>query len=748
MFEQANRLLSVSTPLGEDALLLEGFEGREAFSELFEYRLDLLSDPDNAEGSDIDPKDIVGKAVAFQVLGDSEVLRTWHGIVRRFVRGGLHSSGGRSFQAVIVPWAWFLTKRSTCRIFQEKNVVDIVTEVFEDAGFSDFEFDVSGDYPAYTYCVQYRETDMQFVARLLEEEGIAYSFRHEEDKHVLVISDSATVNRPADEESIVYSEGTHAGHVVSRWHRQFDFVTGKWSHTDYDFEAPRTDLHADTPTVVDLEGVTDYERYEYPGRYVDKAHGSAKAKALMEAEESTHEVVEGISTCPSFGIAVSFSLESHSFPSEEGQEWAITEIRHTARDDSYVQGGGNSVYRNSFRCIPSSVTYRPRRATPKPLVHGPQTAVVVGPSGEEIHTDEYGRVKVQFHWDRVGIEDDKSSCWIRVAQIWAGKKWGFQHLPRVGQEVVVEFLDGDPDRPIVTGSVFNDDNKPIYDLPANKTQSGVRTRSTKEGGADKFNEIRFEDKKDSEHIYIRAQKDEHHLVQNNFQELVEGEWHRTVKGDSREILDSDHHFTLTGDQFEKIGGDNNLEIVGDDKAKIGGARNLDVGGDQNVAIGGDESLDVGGAQKHAAGGNMSRKSGGDIADKAAMNYAAEGGMNVHVKGGMNVVVEAGMQLTLKAGAGFITIGPAGVDISGPLVKINSGGAAGSGGGCSPESPASAAAPDEPEEPVGPMAKTEAATGSRKAAEPRPFLAGSVVWTSPQAHAFANAHAEGAAFCPT
>lgn len=745
MFEHAGRLLYIATPLGADVLHLEAFEGGESFSRPFEYRLDMLS----AEEA-IEPSDIVGKAVAVQLIGADGALSTWHGVVRRFNRGGLHPSGMRAYQAVMVPWTWFLTKRSTCRIFQEKTVVDIVTQVFEDAGFSDFETSgLSGSYPTLTYCVQYQETDFEFVSRLLEEEGITYFFRHEEGRHVLVLADSTSAYSPCEQSSVEYSEGTLKADAVSRWVHGFEYVSGKWSHTDYDFESPRVDLHAETPTVVDLPGVNAHERYQYPGRYVDKSHGEAKTKARIEAEEAGYEIVEGAGACYSFRVGGTFQLASHAFPSEEGQEYAITRIQYQARDDSFVPAGGSgSFYSNSFSCIPKATVYRPDTWTRRPLIHGPQTAVVVGPSGEEIHTDEYGRIKVQFHWDREGQEDETSSCWVRVAQVWAGKKWGFQHIPRIGQEVVVEFLEGDPDRPLVTGSVWNADNMPIHDLPANKTQSGLKTRSTKEGGAEAFNEIRFEDKKDSEHIFIHAQKDEHHRVVNDYHEHVGANWHRHVVGDSFEKTEGDQHVQLVGDLFDKIEGDASHEVLGDEKTKIGGDQHFTVSGDQNTAVTGDQSVEVSGTQKIKAGMGMHRESSMDLNDKAGMNWAAEGGMNAHLKGGMNVVVEAGMQLTLKAGAGFITIGPAGVDISGPMVKINSGGAAGSGNGCSPESPAAPVEPDAPEDPVDPMEKLAAATGSREAPEARPLEAGQVEWVSPQAEALAAAAQSGAAFCPT
>lgn len=743
MFKHSGRLLYVESPLGDDTLHLEAFDGTESFSRPFEYRLDLLSSKEA-----IDAKSIVGKGMAFQVIGDDGALATWHGVVRQFVGGGLHPSGLRVYQAILVPWTWFLTKRSTCRIFQNMKVDEIVSQVFKEAGYSDFSIKLQRTYPSLEYCVQFRETDFEFVSRLLEEEGIFYFFKHEQKRHVLVIGDSANSYSPCSQKSVQYAEGSLKADAVSSWVHGYNYVSGRWSGTDYNFTKPDANLYSETSTVLKLSGAAAMERFEYPGRYVDRTHGDAKTKAWIEAEEASYEVVNGASACHSFRVAGTFKLKSHSFPSEEGKEYAITAVQHSGRDDSYQQtGDSGSFYSNSFTCIPKAAVFRPQRETPRPVVHGPQTALVVGPKGEEIHTDKYGRVKVQFHWDRAGKRDEKSSCWVRVAQVWAGNKWGFQQLPRIGQEVVVDFLDGDPDRPLVTGSVFNANNLPIHDLPANKTRSGLKTRSSKGGGVESFNELRFEDKKGEEHIFIHAQKDEHHRVVASHFESVGGSHHQLVGGDTRTQIKGERHFTLTKEQFELFESNTNLEVKEDRKAKIGGDDHLSVGSDQNVKVGGAQSTKVTGAQK-AAAASFSRKASGNINDKAGGNYAAEGGMNVHLKGGMNVVVEAGMQLTLKAGAGFISIGPAGVDISGPMVKINSGGAAGSGGGCSPDSPSAPAPPDSPEEPIEPMAKVSGAKAKGKSAAPKKGKAASIEWVSPQADALQSASDNGAALCPT
>lgn len=748
-FTQTGRLLSVTTPLGTDALLLESFTGSESLSQLFEFRLSLLS-----EMSSVDPAEIVGKDVAIMVNGDDGPQRTFHGFVRRFASGGLADGGGfRRYEAVLVPWMWFLTKRSNCRIFQEKSVVEVIEAVFEDAGFADYVVSTSGTYPPLEYCVQYRESDFDFVSRLMEEVGIFYFFRFDADRHVLVLADSKGAYNDCDQNEVEYAPGQQEGYVTS-WEHRYEFVAGKYAQTDYDFASPDTDLYTESPTVIELPGTEAYELFDYPGGYADKGKGQALSDVRMEAEEANYDVVEGTSTCVSFHLAGKFVLNSNEIASEAGKDYVLTSISHSAKDSSYQQSdGGESFCGNRFTCIPSKRTYRPPLRTPRPLVNGPQTAIVVGPKGEEIYTDEYGRIKVQFHWDRRGDQTETSSCWVRVSQRWAGEKWGTFFLPRIGQEVIVDFLEGDPDRPIVTGAVYNGANMPINDLPAKKTQSGIKTRSSKSGGADRFNEIRFEDKKGSEHIFIHAQKDMHERVVNDLHAHVGNDAHRTIAGHRKEAVGGDAHLALKGDDFEKVGGSQSVTVGANRKVKVASGDNLRVGGDLVQKVGGDHDVDVMGSQKLKAGMNISREAGMDVTEKAGMNYAAEAGLGVHIKGGMNVVIEAGLQLTLKAGAGFVTIGPAGVDISGPLVKVNSGGAAGSGSGCSPESPGAPTAPDAPVDPVLPMEKQDAGSGKRKAKDTHESEKAEAKWAeienaspTPQAAALQEASDKGQPFC--
>ena len=636
---QEKRLLAIETPLGKDALLLQSFSGHEAISQLFRFSADLLS-----ENHSISFKNIVGKQVTLQVHHSGDDKRHWNGFVSRFscVGGDNRFS---YYRAEIVPWLWFLTRTADCQIFQQKTIPEIIKKVFQDHGFQDFQDRTQGSYPQREYVVQYRETAFNFVSRLMEEYGIFYFFEHDQNTHKLILADKPQVHKNCPVQHKVrfnYTPGStfQKEDIVESWGAEQELRPGKYALTDYNFQTPNTSLMANVQTVAEIGGNTKYEIYDYPGIHINKSEGDNLTKVRMEEEEASHHLVTGSGNCRSFASGYKFHLDDHARRDQNG-DYLLTEVTHSASVGDSYSGSGNGnheTYTNHFTCIPFSVPFRPQRLTPKPIVQGPQTAVVVGPAGEEIYPDKYGRVKVQFFWDRLGKKNENSSCWVRVSQPWAGKNWGAVSIPRIGQEVIVEFLEGDPDRPIITGRVYNDDQMPTYPLPDHKTRSTFMSRSTKGGGSANYNELRFEDKKGSEQIFINAEKDMDHRVEN----------------DSREFIGNDRSLIVKHDQKEKVEGDLHAETAGNRSEKVGQTMSLQVG--QNLQ------------------------------EKSGQNFAHEAGMEIHLKAGMNVVIEAGMELTIKASGGFINIGPAGVAISGTLVLINSGGAAGSGSGSSPQDP--------------------------------------------------------------
>ncbi len=507
---QLHRPLSVTSSLGSDALLLTGFCGREEMSRLFCYQLDMVS-----EQEAIAARDIVGKRITWGVRCGDDEPRHFNGVVSRLSGGGRNLRNLRSYRAEVVPWLWFLTRTADCRIFQNQAAPDIIRGIFDGLGFSDYEAALRRSYPKREYCVQYRETAFNFVSRLMEQEGIFYFFRHEENRHVLVLADDKTAYQECPESRVKYRPGMLAPGLVCSWDHQYAFRPGKWAQSDYNFETPSTSLLTTVNTVVDLPDVGKFEMFDYPGEYRVKSEGDARTKVRIEEDEVPYDVATGASGCCTFSPGGKFTVEEHAVNGEAGKGYVLTSVQHLATDNSLKGSAAGPQYSNTFTCIPDTVPFHGARLTPKPIVPGLQTAVVVGPAGEEIYTDKYGRVKVQFFWDRKGKKDENSSCWIRVAQNWAGKNWGIIFNPRIGQEVVVEFLEGDPDRPLITGRVYNGEQMPPYDLPTNQTQSVIKTRSTKNGGTENFNELRFEDKKDKEEIYFHAEKDFGRVVENN-----------------------------------------------------------------------------------------------------------------------------------------------------------------------------------------------------------------------------------------
>lgn len=415
------------------------------------------------------------------------------------------------------PWLWLLSRTSDCRIFQNLSIPQIIKQVFRDLGFSDFEDALSRPYREWEYCVQYRETSFDFVSRLMEQEGIYYFFRHEQDRHVLVLADAygAHANVPGYASVPYYpkDEQQRERDHMHNWHLAQEVQPGSLELNDYDFQRPSAsiDVRSAMPRP---HTAGDYPLYDYPGTYVKSEDGEHYARTRIEALQTLHEQVEFSGNARGLGSGHLFSLTGFS-RRDQNREYLIVGARYYISQESLESGGGapSAQFESTLTCIDAQQSFRPLANTYRPIVKGPQTAQVVGPKGEEIWTDQYGRVKVHFYWDRHDQSNENSSCWIRVSQSWAGKNWGSMQIPRIGQEVIVSFLEGDPDRPIITGRVYNAEQTVPYDLPENATQSGMKSRSSKGGTPANFNEIRMEDKKGLEQLYIHAERNQDIVVE-------------------------------------------------------------------------------------------------------------------------------------------------------------------------------------------------------------------------------------------
>ncbi|VVM74560.1 Actin cross-linking toxin VgrG1 [Pseudomonas fluorescens] len=551
LFNQASRLAKITSPLGPDVLLLNEMGGGEELGRLFNYELQLTSLDAN-----IDLNQLLGKpmSVGLQLADGGE--RHFHGIVARCSQN-IDQGQFASYQVTLRPWLWLLSRTSDCRIFQNLSIPQIIKQVFRDLGFSDFEDALSRPYREWEYCVQYRETSFDFVSRLMEQEGIYYFFRHEQDRHVLVLADAygahTTVPGYASIPYYPKDEQQRERDHMHNWHLVQEVQPGSLELNDYDFQRPSAsiDVRSAMPRP---HTAGDYPLYDYPGTYVQSEDGEHYARTRIEALQTLHEQIEFSGNARGLGSGHLFSLTGFS-RQDQNREYLIVGIRYYIVQESLESGGGSgsAQFESSLTCIDAQQSFRPLANTHRPIVKGPQTALVVGPKGEEIWTDQYGRVKVHFYWDRHDQSNENSSCWIRVSQSWAGKNWGSMQIPRIGQEVIVSFLEGDPDRPIITGRVYNAEQTVPYDLPENATQSGMKSRSSKGGTPANFNEIRMEDKKGLEQLYIHAERN---------QDIV-------VEVDESHSVGHDRNKSIGHDEVVTVGNDRVRAVKHDDMLMVG-----------------------------------------------------------------------------------------------------------------------------------------------------------------------------------
>jgi len=527
---QAERAVEIFTPLGDDVLLFHRMTATEALGRLFQFDLDLLSKDPN-----IKFEDLLGQNVTVRLELPQDKTRYFNGFVSRFSLSG--SLGDLSlYTATMHPWLWFLTRTADCRIFQDMTVPDIIKQVFRDLGFTDFEEALGGTYRKWTYCVQYRETDFNFVSRLMEQEGIYYYFKHEKDKHTLVLADSVSSHEPFPgyEKIPFFPPDEHLRreeHHIHEWTVSQEVQPGIYALDDYDFERPKANLLVKS-SIPRSHVRSKMEIFDYPGEYTQTGDGETYVRARIEELQAEYEQVEGQSNARGLSVGSLFQLVE--FPrQDQNREYLVVSATHELESDAYTSGltaEVEDVYSCGFTALHSKQPYRQPRTTPKPMVQCPQTAVVVGPAGEEIYTDKFGRVKIQFHWDRYGKFDENSSCWVRVSHPTAGKGWGAVQIPRIGQEVIVDFLEGDPDQPIITGRVYNANQMPPFELPGAGMVSGMKSNTTPGGGG--YNEISMDDTKDQEAITVHGQYDMNTTVEHDQTNTVNNDLVETIKNNT------------------------------------------------------------------------------------------------------------------------------------------------------------------------------------------------------------------------
>ncbi len=653
---QTHREVSVKTALGGDVLVFKRMQCREELGRLFEYRVELSSSK-----LDIKIADVLGTGMTVCLDLPEGGTRHFHGLVTRFSYQGWRD-GAPCYEAILHPALWLLTRSSNCRIFQDKTAIDIVKAVCADAAYGGLiALDVSAlsATPASRgYCVQYRETDFNFACRLLEEEGIYYYFTHADGAHTMVLADSYGAHTSASGYASVRFRDESEGldgleEAVTRFMPGGEIQSSAYALNDFDFEkatSSTTGALLVKATIAAAFSQQSYEQYDYPGLHRSSAAGNGFARARMEVLHGQCERIDASSNARGIATGALFTLTEHP-RADQNREFLITSADTTIVGVDYRSGGGNGAlqFDCSFTAVGKEHSYRATPVMRKPFVQGPQTAMVVGKAGEEIWTDKYGRVKVQFHWERDGKSDETSSCWVRVAQGWAGKGWGMMFIPRIGMEVVVDFLEGDPDQPLVTGCVYNGDAMPPYALPGEQTKSTIMSNTSKGGGG--YNEIRFDDKQDAQEIYVQAEKDFNRVVKNN---------------DTLKV------------GFEKADkGDQTISIKNDQSLDVGNDRKIHVTHDQSVDIDNDLATHVKNNETRTVDQNQTVKVDGDQAVNVAKTIVIEAGTSIELKVGASSVKIEAAKITIKSpeiavqADGMMSIKAGGVmTVEGALVKIN------------------------------------------------------------------------------
>lgn len=613
-------------------LQVYAFSGHEALGDGYEFDVTFICD---------DPELPLGEWLQLPVCltlyhqNDPQLVpRYVHGVIESIEQLG-SSFRYSTYRLSLVPVFSLLNYRTNFQIFQNKKVPDIISEIYQQAGIltNHFEIELFNTHQPREYCVQYGESDFGFIQRLMAEEGLVSYFEHTDVGSKLIISDGPETYTELPPLCVVVDNGmVKDGNTITSLMKKQKVSVGKVSVKDYHFETPQrhpVGVHQqdDKENQASELGL---EQYHYPAnKSTSEAATLQAALVLKQARTNTLELI-GESDCAQLTVGHFQPIQEHP-NSEWNDTWLLTQVFHSGQQPQVLEelADGSSSYHASFRCSPWHLPFK-TKSEPKPLIHNVDTAIVTGPENEEIYCDEHGRVKVQFHWDRNGQGNEKTSCWLRTSQGWAGNQYGQFILPRIGHEVIVSFIHGDPDKPIITGSLYNGDNKPPYTLPEHKTRSTFKTSSSL--GGENFNELRFEDKKDAEQVYIHAAKDMDSQIQNDHTIEVFNDEHKIVHNNQFNEIKNNRNTTVGGSQFETIKGDSHHQVNGSVHSKVGKKRLEEIGSE------------------------------------------------LHLKSGQKIVLEAGTEITIKAGGSVVKIDPAGVHLIGSAINLNSGGSAGSGSG--------------------------------------------------------------------
>uniref|UniRef100_UPI0038D0B99D type VI secretion system Vgr family protein n=1 Tax=Burkholderia cepacia TaxID=292 RepID=UPI0038D0B99D len=686
-----NRVFTLDSPHGDD-LKFHTLDGSDELGRLFEFRIEALADSHS-----LSLKDMLGKPVTVRIEQQDLSTRYLNGIVARASLAGRRAERYYGYELIVRPWLWLATRRSDCRIFQNKTVPEIVQEVLSTYGFP-IESHLAETYVPRDYCVQYNETDAAFVSRLMEFEGIYFWFRHAEDAHTLMLGDAMSSHTALPGyETIPYIARDRTAIAdeerIDGWLPAQEVSVGRHQTTDYDYTKPRADLSSQK---VDPRGHDhdSFASFEWPGGYRDDAPGAHYSRVRLEEQQAEHERASADTDVRGVAPGYLFTLERCP-RADQNREYLIVRCQYRFQENAYAsdQGAEAVVHQTMMLVQPSSLPYRSSRDTPRPRTNGPQTATVVGPPGEEIWTDQYGRVKLQFRWDRYGQSNQDSSCWVRVSSPWAGGGFGGVQIPRVGDEVVVDFLNGDPDEPIVTGRVYNGEKMPPWGLPGSATQSGLLSRSSPGGTTEHANAFRFEDKKGAEQLWMHAERNfdaetelDHSLsVGNNHTHTVGNDETMQVKNNRQRSVGQNETVNIGQNRVAQIGANETHGVVGNRTRTVGQNETVTIAANRDATIGGAHTETVAKAKTETIGeaktlnvGQMYQTTSQDMKTLVASAHTEEIGTrtstianaHTHTVGGEHtvnvganhttnvqhqVLVNAGDQLALVCGMSSIVM---------------------------------------------------------------------------------------------
>ncbi len=643
------------------------FKGEEGLSQLFHFEVQIESDQ-----MDIMPEDVVGQKASLTISTQGN-FRKISGLISRFEFTGIERDVG-VYVADLSPELYRLGQIRQSRMFQEMTVTDILKDVLETAGLPSDTFRMSCNvsYEPWEYCVQYRESDLDFFNRIAEKAGIFYFFEHTEDGSVLVIGDSSGVHPPitGDDSVRFHAPGGPVDYADFMYDFRMTHALRSTKHTirDYNFKSPQLDLTSEATG----ELSNDLEDYDYPGEFVSQDSGALFAQVRMERQECSRFNGSGQTNSVRFAPGSTFNLINHVVDGYN-ETYLITGASHTGAQPTpdNVDYGGIG-YGCEFRFQPARLSFRPPARTRKPIVEGSQTATVSGPDGDEIFSDEFCRIKVRFHWDRSDSPNHQSSCWIRVAQTWAGKGWGAAVIPRIGQEVVVDFLEGDPDRPIITGSVYNGLNMPPYALPDKQTVATFKSDSSLGGGG--YNEIRFEDEKGSEEIFQHAQKDLKIITENDKNQTTGNNETLRIKSNRTKTVDKNEQTSIGGNRSESVKGNESISIDGSRSVTIKKNETFSVDQSRTLTVSKNQSLDVGNNATVNIGKNSSVSVGDNEEIQIGKDLKVSIGKKYGCSAGDSILISSDKEITLKSGSASIVLKKNGdITIKGKNINVKGSG---------------------------------------------------------------------------